>query len=78
MQNPRVIKKSSGVALAPGQRVRVGTEAVAAPDESPLCATSRVELIREGDIVRRIDVHCRCGEVIQLLCDYLEEADTLG
>ena len=30
----------------------------------------QVELIREGDIVRAIDITCSCGERIRLRCDY--------
>lgn len=30
----------------------------------------KVELKREGDRVSQIRIQCRCGEVIELLCDY--------
>jgi hypothetical protein len=31
---------------------------------------TEVHLIREGDIVREIEVTCSCGEVLRLLCQY--------
>ncbi len=30
----------------------------------------RIELIRDGDIIRAIEVICSCGERIRLRCDY--------
>lgn len=29
-----------------------------------------IELVREGDVVRAIDITCSCGQRIRLLCDY--------
>lgn len=30
----------------------------------------RVELVREGDVIRAIDVYCSCGQHIRLHCLY--------
>jgi hypothetical protein len=30
----------------------------------------RIELIREGDLIRAIDVTCSCGKRIRLVCEY--------
>lgn len=29
-----------------------------------------VEVVREGDVVRAIDVTCACGERIRIVCEY--------
>jgi hypothetical protein len=31
---------------------------------------ARVTLIKEGDTVKSIEIHCTCGEVIHLDCEY--------
>lgn len=31
---------------------------------------TEVNLIREGDIIREIEVTCSCGEVLHLICEY--------
>jgi hypothetical protein len=30
----------------------------------------RVELIREGDVIRAIDISCPCGRRLRVLCEY--------
>ena len=40
------------------------------PHSGPAKGEPRIELIREGDIVRAIEVICSCGERIRLRCDY--------
>ena len=34
----------------------------------------RIELIREGNIVKHVNVYCSCGEVITLECSYASDA----
>ena len=34
------------------------------------CGEVKVELKRDGDRIQEIRIHCKCGEVIELLCDY--------
>lgn len=31
---------------------------------------TEVNLIREGDVVREIEVTCSCGEILRLICQY--------
>jgi hypothetical protein len=33
-------------------------------------AVPQIELIREGDVIRAIEVTCTCGEKIRLHCEY--------
>jgi chromosome condensin MukBEF MukE localization factor len=30
----------------------------------------KIDLIRDGETIRAIEITCRCGERIRLLCDY--------
>jgi hypothetical protein len=30
----------------------------------------KIELVRENDVIRAIDVTCACGQKIRLVCDY--------
>ena len=34
------------------------------------CKEVKLEFKREGDRIQEIRIHCKCGEVIELLCDY--------
>lgn len=45
------------------------TSAAQAPHHHA-AAEVRVELKRDGDRISLIRVHCRCGETIELTCDY--------
>jgi hypothetical protein len=71
MSNQRVIKNSAAAPLAQRQLIAVGAGGAAdSPFEPDACGAARVECIREGTVVRRIEVHCACGRVLQLVCDY--------
>jgi hypothetical protein len=61
-----------GRSVIPGRLVRVSGEpafvgARAVTDEP---GQPRVEMIRDGDILRAIDVVCSCGKRIRLRCVY--------
>jgi len=57
--------------LVPGACVRVSAEhAPVGPPRYAHAAEPRVELLREGDVVRAIDVTCGCGRRIRLRCVY--------
>jgi hypothetical protein len=43
---------------------------VGRPTSGPARPEPRIELIREGDIIRAIEVICSCGERIKIRCDY--------
>lgn len=54
-------------AIAPAAQ-RSGDTAIF-PKPQPHSASS-VELKRDGDRITQIRVHCRCGEVIEIDCEY--------
>ena len=42
-----------------------------APHPAGKCAGEvKVELKRDGDRIQEIRIHCKCGEVIELACEY--------
>ena len=58
-------------ALVPGASVRVSEEAApVGPARHAHAAEPRVELVRDGDVIRAIDVTCGCGRRIRLRCVY--------
>lgn len=48
-----------------------GTSSIAIPAGADHRKTE-VHLIREGEIVREIEVTCSCGEILRLHCQYEE------
>ncbi len=61
-------------AIVPGNRVRRSDEVapIGGPHHSD-CAEPIVELVKEGDVVRAIDVTCRCGNKMRVWCAYESE-----
>jgi hypothetical protein len=65
------------VPFLPGLRSRIASPLVApgftavttAPTPAPQ-REPRIEIQRSGDRITRIQVHCRCGDVIDIDCDY--------
>jgi hypothetical protein len=57
--------------VIPASDIRLGAEPVALfiPGQRP-CNEPRVNLIRDGDVVRAIEVICTCGERVVLTCVY--------
>jgi hypothetical protein len=62
---------SAGGALVPAPQVRLSAERtrVVIPHQGHL-AEPVIELVREGDVVRAIDITCCCGQRYRLLCEY--------
>jgi len=62
----------AGRTVVPGHRVHLtGEMARVGPPPSQLPGSEpRVEVIREGDEVRAIDVTCPCGQRVRLQCVY--------
>jgi hypothetical protein len=56
--------------VIPGLRVRVSKQAAPVGPSAGALAEPSVEVVREGDVVRAIDVACGCGQHIRLLCVY--------
>ncbi len=64
-------------AIIPQQRVVFSHEHAAVPIPAETKSREpKIELIRENDVIRAIDVTCACGQKIRLACDYLEEETT--
>ena len=40
------------------------------PSASPSHGTAHVQVMRDGERISQIRVECRCGEVIDLICEY--------
>ncbi len=38
-------------------------------------STPQIECIKEGEIVRRINVRCGCGQVLTLVCSYADGSE---
>jgi hypothetical protein len=57
-------------AVVPGQYVRLAGAARVAVPGAESAAQPVVELLREGDVVRAIDITCACGQHIRLRCVY--------
>jgi hypothetical protein len=59
-------------AVIPARAVRAaGVTPPAGERGQPAAAAKpRVELVREGGVVRAIDVTCACGERVRIVCEY--------
>lgn len=74
------IKSRAAASVAPEAFAPIGAAKPPAPSpasalpSSPCAAPqgreTRVELKRAGDRITHIQVHCRCGEVIEVECEY--------
>jgi hypothetical protein len=62
--------------VVPGRHVRVSGEAarVGAPNLCTPAGQPQLEMIRDGDILRAIDVICSCGKRIRMRCVYSNTA----
>jgi hypothetical protein len=61
----------AGRNVVPGHRVHQTGEMARVGPPGPLAGSEpRVEIIREGDEVRAIDVTCPCGQRVRLQCVY--------
>jgi hypothetical protein len=59
-----------GAAVVSAGQVRLMSAAVRVGPDRPDHGTARVEVIRDGDVVRAVEVVCSCGARIVLRCDY--------
>ena len=63
-----------GGAVVPAGRITVSREVVRIGESLPAGhaphGEPRVELVREGGVIRLIEVTCSCGEVIRIRCEY--------
>jgi hypothetical protein len=57
--------------VIPRQSVRIdGTNTVVLVPEQANCPEPKIDLVRDGDVVQRIIVHCSCGQTLELQCEY--------
>ena len=63
-----------GRGVIPGRLVRVSGEParVGAPTAGALAGQPQIEMIKDGDVLRAIDVICTCGKRIRLRCVYAD------
>ncbi len=66
------MKNSPSNAVIHAQNVQLTEDSarVCRPNAGPAKVEPRIELIREGDMVRAIEIICSCGERIRVRCDY--------
>lgn len=62
----------TGSLVVPANRVRVTDEAVVigVPRSNETRGEPKIQLVREGGVIRAIEVICSCGELIRIRCDY--------
>ncbi|RME74632.1 MAG: hypothetical protein D6776_04900 [Planctomycetota bacterium] len=63
-------QRAGGSELPQTAAVAPESNTVAPESDAEPPAEPRVELEREGELVRTIRVHCSCGERIEIACDY--------
>ncbi len=58
--------------VVPASRVRVSDEGVliGAPGSGGVHGEPKIQLVREGGVIKAIEVICSCGELIRIRCDY--------
>jgi hypothetical protein len=69
MSIPRVIKNANCSGVLPRQPIHPAQDQDG-KRRSEHTSMPTVECVRDGDNVRYIDVHCCCGQVTRLLCEY--------
>lgn len=71
MEHATSERSGAGRAVIPATQVRVSTEParVEPPRHAGDCEP-RIDLIRDGDQIRAIDIRCGCGKRIFLQCEY--------
>jgi hypothetical protein len=67
-----VMKPALARAVVVGDHVHVGSEPMMVGKRRPETTKPepKVEVIREGNLIRAVDVLCTCGEKIRLRFDY--------
>jgi hypothetical protein len=71
---PEKFTRESALSVLPGHRVVQATEtARVGSSHSHASSQPTIELIREGDLVKAIDVTCSCGEKMRIWCSYTAE-----
>ncbi|MCS6864653.1 MAG: hypothetical protein RMJ56_17635 [Gemmataceae bacterium] len=64
---------ASGGGVIPAARVRLSPESVRVGPPRPATAAERepqLKVIRDGDVVRAIQITCTCGQQMIIQCEY--------
>jgi hypothetical protein len=75
MSNPggehkhKMVLRGGSVRVSGDAPVTVGMPGVGTPAREGEVAP-QVELVREGDVIKAIDITCTCGKKLRLYCDY--------
>jgi hypothetical protein len=57
-------------AVVPGHCIQLAGETARVPIPGHSVAEPRIQVIREGDEVRAIEITCSCGQKVRLRCVY--------
>ncbi len=69
LNNPEA--PATAVCVVPAPHVRESASRVTVPIPGRHCEEEpRIELIREGEVVRAIEIACPCGRRVRVLCEY--------
>jgi hypothetical protein len=64
-------RPAAGASVVPGARVTIAEHAIRIGESAPEGhGEPKINLVREGGVVRAIEVTCSCGQVIRIRCDY--------
>lgn len=70
MSDP-LMKQAFARAIVVGNHVHVAEQTTVVGKPRPIeKAEPQLEVIREGNLIRAIDIQCICGEVIRIRLDY--------
>jgi hypothetical protein len=71
MEHATFERDAASRAVIPGTQVRITGEAArVVPPRQPGDCEPRIDLVRDGDQIRAIDIRCACGKRIYLECQY--------
>lgn len=62
--------QASATNVVPRNQVCTAHDVIRVGPDQVKASSPRVELIRDGDVVRAIEVVCSCGERTTIRCDY--------
>ncbi len=64
------IKKQGNPVISASQTADHGSSATIPCGLDQGTGGNSIEVVREGDVVREIHVHCGCGEKTKVICSY--------
>ena len=71
MEHAAIERDAANRGVISGTQVRLtGETARVVPPRQPGDCEPRIDLVRNGDQIRAIDIRCSCGKRIYLECEY--------